>query len=168
MQTDHWIPILHAYLILKAPKMLKVIKAIEGWEKSGFITFNIFKWFSNIPQVQALKTHLPSVRVVPLGRVSWFLWQQSRLAAGRHFCPEYIQPPLTEADIKVKRWHVCGVYKNKSPETRKDPSDSSTSLAARSCCTIAELTVVGMVWILSRTAFSRSRTPWKKKSTYSP
>ncbi len=36
----------------------------------------------------------------------------------------------------------------------------NTSLAARSCWTIAELTVVGMVWILSRTGFSKSRTPW--------
>lgn len=41
-----------------------------------------------------------------------------------------------------------------------------TSLAARSSWTTAELTVVGMVWILSTKAFSRSRTPWKHTHTH--
>lgn len=37
-----------------------------------------------------------------------------------------------------------------------------TSLAAKSCCTTAELTVFGIVKIFSRITFNRSRTPYKK------
>lgn len=102
--------------------------------------------------------HLPSAITVLLDIVFWFQWQQSRQAGGRHSCPGYILLPgiHTEQNIRVIDLvclQMCKVVKD---------GQKNTSLAARSCWTIAELTVLGMVWILSSTGFNRSRTPWNR------
>lgn len=72
--------------------------------------------------------------------------------------------------VEVKKWNVLqATVSFKSTELCKTRlflgydqwiADMFTSLAARSCCTTAELTVLGIVKVFSKITFKRSRTPW--------
>lgn len=69
-------------------------------ERNGNIHYQIHVTWLHI-HIQDIK-HLPSVTAVPLGTVSWFLWQRNRQAAGRRSCPGYTLLPGLQAGQNIK------------------------------------------------------------------